>query len=42
MEDLQARFTYDLSANNTVTLSVIESYSNLNRSSAEATWASIH
>lgn len=33
LEDVQARISYDLTANNTVTLSVLESYSSLDRSS---------
>jgi hypothetical protein len=36
LEDVQARFSYDLMANNTVTFSVLESYSNLDRSSDKA------
>jgi outer membrane receptor protein involved in Fe transport len=36
LEDVQARFSYDLSGNSTVTFSVLESYSSLNRSSDKA------
>ncbi len=37
LEDLQARFHYDLSATNTITFSVLESYSNLNRTASQDT-----
>jgi hypothetical protein len=37
MEDVQARLAYDLSTRNTVTLFVLESYSDLDRSSARST-----
>lgn len=37
MEDVQARLAYDLSPRNSVTLFVLESYSNLDRSSSQST-----
>jgi len=37
MEDVQARLAYDFSARNSVTLFILESYSNLDRSSSKST-----
>lgn len=36
LEDVQAKFRYDVTAKNTITFSVLESYSNLDRSSNKA------